>query len=279
MLLHRSWSQWIAARCAAQAGRIGDQKMLRHALIALSLAPLVMGCAHFAPADYAAAVAAPGRPDAMVALDESRKPAEVLNFLGLRRGDHALDLWSGYGYHTEIMARAVGPEGSVTAWNAPSFAANPRFRDAMEGVRARNSNVTLAATPIEALNFPEAAYDFVLLSLIYHDLYWESESFSLARVDPQIVTAALFRATKPGGVVGVIDHVAAPGRNTRAEVEATHRILPATVRADFERAGFEFIGASDLLRNPADDLSMNVFDPRIRNRTDRIVYRFRRPSQ
>ena len=57
----------------------------------------------------------------------------------------------------------------------------------------------------------------------------------------------------------------------------THRIDPATVRADFERAGFVFDGEIELLRNPADDHTKNVFDPAIRGRTDRFVYRFRRP--
>ena len=70
-----------------------------------------------------------------------------------------------------------------------------------------------------------------------------------------------------------------PGRDTRAEVEATHRILSETVRADFERVGFEFVGESDLLRNPADDRSVNVFDSSIRGRTDRFVYRFRKPAR
>ena len=36
---------------------------------------------------------------------------------------------------------------------------------------------------------------------------------------------------------------------------------------------------SPLLRNPADDRSVNVFDPSIRGRTDRIVYRFRKPGR
>jgi predicted methyltransferase len=129
------------------------------------------------------------------------------------------------------------------------------------------------------LSFAPNAYDFILLHLVYHDAYWESERFSLPRIDPSTVTAALFQAVKPGGVVAVIDHVAAPGRDTRAEVEATHRILPETVRADFERAGFVFDGESDLLRNPQDDRSVNVFDPAIRGRTDRFVYRFRRPAR
>ncbi len=50
------------------------------------------------------------------------------------------------------------------------------------------------------------------------------------------------------------------------------------IRADFERAGFTFDGESDLLRNPGDDRSVNVFEPSIRGRTDRVVYRFRKPA-
>ena len=73
----------------------------------------------------------------------------------------------------------------------------------------------------------------------------------------------------------MIDHVANPGGDTRAVVEALHRIDPATVRADFERAGFVFAGESNVLRNPQDDHSKLVFDPAIRGRTDRFVYRFR----
>jgi predicted methyltransferase len=49
------------------------------------------------------------------------------------------------------------------------------------------------------------------------------------------------------------------------------------VRADFERAGFVLEAQSDLLAVPGDDHSKNVFDPAIRGRTDRFVYRFRRP--
>ena len=80
-------------------------------------------------------------------------------------------------------------------------------------------------------------------------------------------------------MVAVIDHVANPGRDTRAEVEATHRILPETIRADFERAGFVLEAESPILRNPADNRSVSVFDPSIRGRTDRVVYRFRKPRR
>jgi predicted methyltransferase len=230
------------------------------------------------PADVAAAVAAPGRLQNHVALDEVRRPVEVLHWLGLERGDRVLDYFTGSGYYAEIMARAVGREGMVVGWNSPSFAANERVRAALSGIHERSPNTMFYSTPTTAISFPAESFDFVLLHLVYHDAYWESTEFNLPRIDPNTVTRAIFNATRPGGIVGVIDHVAAPGGDTRAVVEALHRIDPAVIRADFERAGFVFDGESDLLRVPADDHTKNVFDPTIRGRTDRIVYRFRRPA-
>ena len=86
----------------------------------------------------------------------------------------------------------------------------------------------------------------------------------------------IYDAMKPGAVVGVIDHVANPG-DTRATVEKLHRIDPEVIKADFKRAGFKLEGTSDLLRNPADDHSLNVFDPKIRGKTDRVILKFRKP--
>jgi predicted methyltransferase len=83
---------------------------------------------------------------------------------------------------------------------------------------------------------------------------------------------------KPGAVLPLIDHVPAPGGDTRAVVEKLHRIDPAVLKADFQRAGFVLEAESDLLRNPADDHSLLVFDEKIRGKTDRAVFRFRKPS-
>jgi predicted methyltransferase len=254
--------------------------MLKRALFfaaAFALPLAAVAAAPVAPADIAAAVAAPGRPADAIALDEVRKPAEVLRWLGLARGDRVLDYFTGTGYYAEIIARAVGPQGHVTGWNSTGFGRSERVRTALAGIHERSPNTSFYFTPTTALSFAPDAYDFVLLHLVYHDAYWQSDRFGLPRIDPNTVTAALFRAVKPGGTVAVIDHIATGGRETRAEVEANHRIDPATVRADFERAGFEFVGSSEMLRNPADDHNKNVFDPSIRGHTDRFVFRFRRP--
>lgn len=56
-----------------------------------------------------------------------------------------------------------------------------------------------------------------------------------------------------------------------------HRIDPETVKADFKRAGFVLDGESPLLRNPADDHTKNVFDAAVKGKTDRFVFRFKKP--
>jgi predicted methyltransferase len=232
-----------------------------------------------AAADVAAAVAAPGRPKAATDLDAVRKPAEVLRFMGLRKGDRALDYFTGTGYYADLMARAVGPKGHVVGWNSAGFGRNERVVGALKDVRARNPNSAFYSSPTTAIAFAPDSFDFALLHLVYHDAYWESAQFGLPRIDPATVVKAIWNAVKPGGTVGVIDHVAVAGGDTRAVVDKLHRIDPAVVKADFERAGFVLEAQSDLLRVGEDDHSKNVFDPAIRGRTDRFVYRFRKPAR
>jgi predicted methyltransferase len=96
-------------------------------------------------------------------------------------------------------------------------------------------------------------------------------------MDPASFLKDVYAAMKPGAVIGVIDHVASPNSDTRATVEKYHRIDPNVVKADFKRAGFVFVKSSDLLRNPADDHTLPVFDPKVRGHTDRFIFEFRKP--
>ena len=88
---------------------------------------------------------------------------------------------------------------------------------------------------------------------------------------------ALYKGMKPGGIVGVIDHVG-EGSDTRELVDNLHRIDPTVVKADFERAGFVLVGESDILANPEDDHTKLVFDPSIRGKTDRFLMKFVKPD-
>ena len=54
-------------------------------------------------------------------------------------------------------------------------------------------------------------------------------------------------------------------------------MLTITSPSVAEAAGFKLAGSAEFLRNEADDYSINVFDQRVRGKTDRFVLKFSRP--
>ena len=120
----------------------------------------------------AAALKAPDRRPDNVKLDEGRKPAEVLQFLGLAPGMKVLDLFGANGYWAEIMVPVIGPKGHVTVWQPTQF-----YRRAGQAVHAMASSPstttsTWSRQPFEAPNLPKNYADFVILNNNYHDTYW-----------------------------------------------------------------------------------------------------------
>lgn len=228
------------------------------------------------PVSIAASVAASDRSADNVKMDASRKPTEVLHFLGLRTGMTALDLFGGNRYWAEIMAPVVGPKGRVVVWEPTQFY-NPDAQKGFAAFAGKHPNVSIVTSPFEAPSLPTNVADFVMLNLNYHDTYWESAKYKIPRMDPAVFLKRVYAAMKPGATIGVIDHVANPNSDTRATVDKYHRIDPKVVLADFRRAGFVFAGSSNLLRNPADDHRLLVFDPKIQGKTDRFIYKFRKP--
>jgi predicted methyltransferase len=242
--------------------------------LALTSAPLLAAPA--APVTIAAAVSSSDRSSDNVKLDAGRKPAQVLKFLGLTRGMHVLDLFGGNAYWAEIMAPVVGPRGHDTVWEPTQFYSADTKKSFAE-FAAKHPNVSIVTSPFEAPALPKNYADFVILNDNYHDTYWQSAKYGIPRMNPDAFLKAVYASMKPGAVIGVIDHVASPNSDTRATVEKFHRIDPNVVKADFKRAGFVLVKSSDVLRNPADDHSLLVFDPKIRGRTDRFVFEFRKP--
>jgi predicted methyltransferase len=246
------------------------------ALLALST-PLTGVIAAQPLVNLSAALASPGRTPDNVKLDESRKPVEVLEFFGLQPGMSVIDLFGANKYWAEIIAPVVGPKGHVTVWEASQFYSDGAKKSFAE-FTAKNPNVSIISTPFEAPALPKNSADFVMLNLNYHDVYWTSEKYKVPKMDPYAFLKAVYDSMKPGAVIGVIDHVANPNDDTRATVDKLHRIDPNVVKADFERAGFRLVGTSDILRNPADDHSLLVFDPKVKGKTDRVIFKFQKPA-
>ncbi len=249
---------------------------MKHFVLAALLATAITPGAVAAPPTVKASVAATAnRSESNVKLDQARKPAEVLNFLGLKPGMRVADPFGGNLYWAEITAPVVGPNGRVTIWEPQQFYSQKVY-DNYTALKARQPNVWMRVSPMESPDIPAGKYDFMLINLDYHDVYWESSKYGIVKMDPDQWLKTIYAAMKPGAVVGVIDHVANPG-DTRATVEKLHRIDPETIKADFKRAGFKLEATSNLLRNPADDHSLNVFDEKIRGKTDRVILKFRKP--
>jgi predicted methyltransferase len=189
----------------------------------------------------------------------------------------ALDLFAGDGYFTPMLSAIVGPTGRVVAHNNKAYldGVGEDFTRRFEGPQALANAERLAAEGDE-LELDPGSFDFVLLSAVYHDVYYVNEARNWPSIDGKRLVAELFAAMKPGATLGLIDHAAAPG--SPAETGGTlHRIDPELVKRDFAAAGFVFDAESSVLRNPADDLSKAIFDPAVRGSTDRFVLRFRKP--
>lgn len=224
--------------------------------------------------DYKAALGHPLRPDEDKARDASRKPAEVLEFVGIEPGMHVLDMFTGGGWYSEVIAHVVGEDGRVFAHSNNAYknfvgdALEERFAD------GRVAQVTILMVENNELNLEENSLDAVMLGLSFHDMYHEDVENGWPLLDGVAFLAELRKGLKPGGVVGIIDHRAAAGSPPETG-DSLHRIDPALVVANMEAAGFTLEAESDILANPDDDHTKIVFSPDIRGKTDRFVMRFR----
>jgi predicted methyltransferase len=208
--------------------------------------------------------------------DARRKPKEVLMLLEARPGMRVVDYFSAGGYYTELLSRVVGSDGQVIAYNNAEYL---KFSGEKPNQRYGNNrlpNVVQLTTKPEDAPFEPVSLDGALFVMSYHDLHWRAKDGSWPLVDPAQALAKLSLALKPGAVVVVLDHVAAPGSDPAVSVDAMHRIDPAIIKKDFAAAGLKFETESKAFANAEDDHTKPVFDPAIRHKTDMVLYRFRK---
>lgn len=249
---------------------------------AVGLCWCVMGVSVYAqdemtiPQHIAAAVADPARPAADRERDAASRPAEVLAFMGIAPGAAVLDFHAAGGYFTELLSRSVGPQGRVIAsYHDPDRVLSPEVLQMRYG-SGRLPNVERVFAKHNALRLAPASLDAILLSMVYHDTYWLGDGVDWGPVNQQDFLAELRQALKPGGVVLVIDHQAEEGADPWVSAVATHRIDRAVVLRDFTQAGFTLKAESTLLRNPADQVGVQIFTDTVYRQTDRFMLLFTR---
>jgi predicted methyltransferase len=234
--------------------------------------PAAEQAAHTQPvASLATRLADGSRSDEDRARDAGRKPAEVLEFLGIEPGMRVIDVIAAAGWYTEVLAVAVGEAGHVVAQN-PGFVL--QFRDganekAISERLADNRlpNVSRLNMEFEDMGAADGPFDAAITALNFHDMYNGR--------GPEVAVAFLRTVgdvLKPGGVFGVIDHAGAAG----ADNASLHRIEVALVIESAEAAGFIVEGESRILANPDDDGTQGVFAEGLRGNTDRFIVKLRK---
>ena len=270
-------------------------------LAAIAVGAVLFLSSHVAPAQQsspqlsaeqiAKIVAAADRSEADRTNDLRRKPEQMLGFIGIRPGIVALDLSAAGGYTAELLARAIGPSGTVYGQSQPpdpnrtpppppapegnsNPTATPSAAPATPTVRRpspvalaeRDSKLRTAGVPAASIVAvprpfadpvpPELAaerIDLVTLMFNYHDL-------GHLGVDRAAMNQAIFRALKPGGLYVIADHSGRPS-TAISESGTLHRIEEAFLRQEVEAAGFKLLEEGNFLRNPNDPSDKNTPDP------------------
>lgn len=229
------------------------------------------------PIDTRAIVAAPDREAADVEADLRRKPVELLEFLDLRVGMKVADIGAGFGYTTELLARAVGPEGKVYGQNT-AFVLDRFAREAWTARLAKPINANVIALEREFDDpFPDdiEPLDRVVNVLFYHDFEW-------MKVDRAKHVADVFAALRPGGLYVIVDASALAGHGVQ-DSQTLHRVEQALVVRELEAGGFELIEEGEFLRNPSDTRDWNGLPWQSTEKagegvfSDKFVLKFRKP--
>jgi predicted methyltransferase len=230
-------------------------RLKRRAFLALPAALLLASCATPASStSLDAAVAAPYRGDKAQARDVYRHPKETLEFFGIAPTQSVLEIAPGGGWYTDILApylrgrgtlyeaQYLPPRGALPDGEAKSDAAFERKLAATPAVYGTVVVGTLQSGQFSGL--PSGLQvDRVLTFRNIHN--WIEDG----QIDANL--RAFYSVLKPGGVLGVEEHRAAPGTSVQRMID-TGYLTEAYVVEHAQAAGFKLAARSDINDNPRD---------------------------
>ena len=199
------------------------------------------------------ALAGDHRSAANRARDSYRHPKDTLTFFGLRQDMTVMEVWpGGGGWYTEVLAPVLRDHGQYIAAGQDPKSESKYTQDNLKAFAdklASRPDVYGKAT-VTALQFPNAmtpvpdgSVDMVLTFRNLHN--W------MSREAAESMVAAMFKALKPGGILGMVEHRASD------QLPQDPRAKSGYVREDYalalvKAAGFELVGKSEINANPKD---------------------------
>ncbi len=233
------------------------------------------------------------RTEAFAVRDDYRNPARTLAFFQVEPSMSVVEIWPGAGWYTEILAPYLRP-GTYYAAHFPDNTGVAYYNTNLARFKAKlasdgdiYSAVKLALfDPKQSLlTVPDGSADRVLTFRNVHN--WlgtksEAQAFAL-----------FYKALKPGGMLGVVEHRATPGTSWEA-MKSSGYMTEAYVIELAEKAGFVLDARSEINANPRDtkDYPAGVWTlpPSLRlgekdrarylaiGESDRMTLRFRKPD-
>ena len=182
------------------------------------------------------------------ARDQYRHPKETLLFFGIEPDMIVVEAYPGGGWYTQVIApylKAGG--GKLYAAGAARDGASERVAAALDAYKAKyveNPDIygDVEMTALTDAVAPAGSADAVLTFRNVHN--WQS------RGTAGDVFAAFYRALKPGGVLGVVEH-RADGADLPRDGSSGYAYTDDVV-AIAGAAGFIFDQSSEINANPAD---------------------------
>lgn len=187
------------------------------------------------------------------ARDKYRHPLQTLEFFDVKNNMTVVEVWPGKeGWYTEILAPYLRKHGKLYAAHFSKDAEEVYFKKGRKQFVAKlhkwpkiynKVKVTILQPPKFLQIAPDGSADRILTFRNVHN--WMKTGQAPA------VFKAMFKALKPGGILGVVEH-----RNSTAKPQDA-QALSGYVSEDYvialaRNAGFEFLAKSEINANSKD---------------------------
>jgi len=209
------------------------------------------------------------------ARDVNRMPVEILSFFRMREDMRVIEILPAGGWFTKILGPVLREKGKLYVTHPEGFYAQ-QFRTIAKlpglekveeigwGATGGGSNGPFGPSG----KWVVEPVDMAMTFRNYHN-------FSPA--DRATVNKSTFDALKPGGYYGIVDHTRR--HNEPGTRENGRRVDPVVVIKEVQDAGFMLVDFSNLYYRPNDALALEVGNPAVTDKTDRIALLFRKPQQ
>lgn len=217
-------------------------------LIPLLMAPAIIAAVSpTATSAIRAAVADPHRSPANRNRDRYRHPVETLSFFGVRPGQTLVEFQPSGGWYMEILAPMLSGRGHYVGL----VMRDKKSQDALAKLIASGgqqfSEATIAtldpATGSSSVR--DGSADVVLTFRNVHNLIMSGGNTASGSFK------AFYRMLKPGGELGVVDHLLPETMNSAQEMKSGYLKRSTVVRLA-RQAGFRLVGESRVNANPKD---------------------------